>query len=122
VSKTIRLLFDPPQSLHRIEVLFVETARERVQEFVLRWASEVGGPLREIVRQHFHFSPGGAVQDMESFSVSLTKCAHTRTSHRSGPRRWNCGCYVGVDAPRVRSYSSSVRAAFAKDGLKLSPL
>ena len=71
-EQTIRLLFDSPQSLRRIEVLFVETARERVQEFVLRWASEVGGPLREIVRQQFHFSPGGAVQELESFSVSLT--------------------------------------------------
>jgi len=70
-EQTIRLLFDAPQNLHRIEVLFIEEARERVQEFVLRWATEVG-PFREIVRQQFHFSPGGAVRELESFSVSLT--------------------------------------------------
>lgn len=53
-----------------IEVLFLENARERAQEFVLRWATEVG-PLREIVRQQYHFSPSGAVREVETFTVSL---------------------------------------------------
>lgn len=71
-EQTIRLLFDTPQDLCRIEVLFIEEARERGQEFVLRWAAE-GGPMREIVRQQFHFSPGGAGREFESYAVSLTK-------------------------------------------------
>jgi hypothetical protein len=70
-DQTIRLVFDAPQQVRRIEVLFVEDTRERAQEFVLRYGSEAA-PLREIVRQQFHFSPGGAVRELESFSVSLT--------------------------------------------------
>jgi hypothetical protein len=69
-AQTIRLLFDSPQNLRRIELLFVEELRERSQEFVLRRSSE-SGPLQEIVRQQFHFSPGGAVRQLESFTVSL---------------------------------------------------
>lgn len=70
-EQTIRLLFDSPQTLQRIELLFIEDAHERDQEFVLRYATGAG-PLQEIVRQQFHFSPGGAVRELECYSVTLT--------------------------------------------------
>src|SRR5687767_5113526 len=53
--QTIRLMFDPPRDVRRIQLSFVETETARTQEFVLRWAPE-GGTLREIVRQQWNFS------------------------------------------------------------------
>ena len=70
-EQTIRLLFDSPQTLHRVELLFVEDTCERAQEFVLRYATD-DGSLREVVRQQFNFSPGGTSRELENFSVALT--------------------------------------------------
>ena len=38
---TIRLIFDEPQRLARIALVFEETEAERTQEFVLRWSSKL---------------------------------------------------------------------------------
>ena len=37
-TQTIRLLFDKPQRLTRISLVFEETNTQRTQEFVLRWS------------------------------------------------------------------------------------
>ena len=68
--QTISLLFDTPQEIRRIAVLFVEQAEERSQEFALRYSSarETG---REIVRQQWGFSPNGSAQESEDYSVEL---------------------------------------------------
>jgi len=50
-TQTIRLLFDQPQSLRRISLVFEETETARTQEFVLRWSPDGGRSFREIVRQ-----------------------------------------------------------------------
>ncbi len=39
-EQQIRIIFDQPVSVHRIELRFHETGCERTQEFVLRWSSE----------------------------------------------------------------------------------
>src|ERR1700745_590286 len=49
-TQTIRLVFDEPQELKRISLVFEENQITRTQEFVLRASSNPGGPLREIVR------------------------------------------------------------------------
>jgi hypothetical protein len=49
-SQTIRLVFDHPQQLKRIWLVFEEKESARTQEFVLRWSSD-GNSFREIVRQ-----------------------------------------------------------------------
>lgn len=41
-SQTIRLLFDRPQRLKHISLVFEETETARTQEFVLRWSPEGG--------------------------------------------------------------------------------
>src|SRR5438445_5967998 len=41
-SQTIRLLFDQPQRLRRISLVFEETETQRTQEFVLRWSPDGG--------------------------------------------------------------------------------
>src|ERR1700686_3841939 len=41
-TQTIRLIFDEPQRLRRIWLVFEETEAERSQEFVLRWFADGG--------------------------------------------------------------------------------
>src|SRR6266576_1814023 len=70
--QSIRLIFDQPQSLRRISLVFEETATERTQEFVLRWSAEGGRSFREIVRQQWNFSPPNAIREVEQFQVELS--------------------------------------------------
>ena len=56
IGQTIRLLFDEPQELRRISLVFEEDEMMRTQEFVMRWSSDPGGPFREIARQQWNFS------------------------------------------------------------------
>ena len=69
--QTIRLIFDRPQNIERIELTFDENASARTQEFVLRWMPKMGQP-REIVRQQWNFSPPATVHEAENFSVQLS--------------------------------------------------
>ncbi|HEY3168958.1 MAG TPA: hypothetical protein VGK57_17120, partial [Candidatus Binatia bacterium] len=50
-QQTVRLLFDEPQRVRRIHLVFQENEQERTQQFVLRWSSDRGQSYREIVRQ-----------------------------------------------------------------------
>lgn len=69
-TQVIRLIFDRPQNIERIELEFDENDAARTQEFVLRWMPNVGQP-REIVRQQWNFSPPATVHEAENFSVQL---------------------------------------------------
>jgi hypothetical protein len=69
--QTIRLVFDPPQSLHRIRLEFSEGTAERTQEYVLRWSADGGKEFTDIVRQQWNFSPGGATRQVEDRRVDL---------------------------------------------------
>ena len=71
-TQTIRLIFDEPQSLRRISLVFEETETERTQEFVLRWSADEGRSFREIVRQQWNFSPPNAIREVEEFQVALS--------------------------------------------------
>jgi XRCC1 N terminal domain len=70
--QTIRILFDEPQTLHRIRLVFVESAAPRTQEFVLRWSGDRAQSFREIVRQQWNFSPDGATREVEDYGVAIT--------------------------------------------------
>src|SRR3989442_3531339 len=63
-TQTIRLLFDQPQRLTRISLVFEETETERTQEFVLRWPPDSGGSFREIMRQQWDFSPLNTILEL----------------------------------------------------------
>jgi hypothetical protein len=67
----IRLLFDAPQKLSRIRLVFVEEGRGRTQEFVLRWSADGGQSYREVVRQQFTFSPPDTAREVEDYRVAL---------------------------------------------------
>lgn len=70
-AQTIRLIFEPPQALRRILLEFSETSADRTQEYVLRWSADGGHEFRDVVRQQWNFSPGGATHQVEELSVDL---------------------------------------------------
>ena len=69
--QTIRLVFDQPQRLRRINLVFNEAETRRTQEFVLRWRSEADPGFREIVRQQWNFSPPQTAREIEDYQVDL---------------------------------------------------
>jgi hypothetical protein len=69
--QVIRLLFDRPQKLNRIWLVFEETEVERTQEFVLKWSPDHGQSFRDIVRQQWNFSPPGTIRETEDYAVKL---------------------------------------------------
>jgi hypothetical protein len=71
----VRLLFDEPQNLRMIHLVFEEHEQERLQEYTLRWSSGAGQPSREIVRQQYTFSPPTTTREVEDFQVDLDSCA-----------------------------------------------
>jgi hypothetical protein len=74
-EQTVRLLFEAPQRLRRIRLLFREEKETRTQEFVLRWSPTTESSWRDIVRQQYHFSPSGATEEIEEYQVELEDVA-----------------------------------------------
>ena len=71
-TQTVRLIFDEPQRLTRISLVFEETETERTQEFVLRWSGDGGRSFREIVRQQWNFSPPNTSREVEEYQFDLS--------------------------------------------------
>src|SRR5713101_4507374 len=71
-TQTIRLIFDEPQRLRRISLVFEENEMNRTQEFVLRWSRDGGRSFREIVRQQWNFSPPDTTREVEEYQVELS--------------------------------------------------
>jgi hypothetical protein len=71
--QVIKLFFDEPQAIRRIQLHFVDSA-ERSQEIALY--AGTGAELREIVRQQWNFSPNGTTEELEDYTVDL----HTITA------------------------------------------
>lgn len=70
-EQTIRILFDDPQKIRSIRLLFREKDQERMQEFVLRWQPANEQSYREIVRQQYNFSPPHTKEESEEYTVEL---------------------------------------------------
>src|ERR1700758_2643633 len=70
-EQTVRLLFEAPQRLKRIRLLFREEKEARAQEFVLRWSPTAESSWRDVVRQQYHFSPSGATEEIDEYQVEL---------------------------------------------------
>ena len=70
-QQTLRLLFDRPQTLRRIRLRFCEPTVARTQQFTLGWAASHTGAVKEIVRQQWNFSPGGATEEVEDYQAPL---------------------------------------------------
>jgi uncharacterized protein involved in type VI secretion and phage assembly len=70
-TQVIRLIFDEPQKLKRIRLVFEDAESTRTQEFVLRWSSDTERSFREIVRQQWNFSQPDAVRETEDYAVEI---------------------------------------------------
>lgn len=70
-TQVIRLIFDEPQKLKRIRLVFEDAESTRTQEFVLRWSSDTERSFREIVRQQWNFSQPNAVRETEDYAVEI---------------------------------------------------
>ena len=70
-QQTIRLVFDQPQRLSRIWLLFIEPDTARTQEFVHRWSAD-GRAFRDIVRQQWNFGPPETIREAEDYRVNLS--------------------------------------------------
>jgi hypothetical protein len=79
-QQLVRLMFDKPQNLRLIHLVFDEHEQERLQEYTLRWCSSVGQPYREIVRQQYNFSPPSTSREIEDYKVNLDSCAELELS------------------------------------------
>ena len=71
-SQTIRLVFDHPQRLRCISLVFEENETARTQDFVLRWSPDGGSSVKEIVRQQWNFNPPDSVREVETYQVELS--------------------------------------------------
>lgn len=74
-EQTIRLLFDRPQRLTRVWLLFIEPDTPRTQEFVLRWAPSGGRSVQDIIRQQWTFGPPDTIREVEDYRVDLAEVA-----------------------------------------------
>ena len=70
-EQSIRLLFDEPKDLRRIQLRFSEPSVERTQQFSLHWADSQTGPFRQIVRQQWNFNPRNSTMELEDYKVDL---------------------------------------------------
>jgi hypothetical protein len=69
--QTIRLVFDQPQRLKQISLVFEEKETSRMQEFVLRWSADGGTSFGEIVRQQWNFNPPETIREVEEYQIEL---------------------------------------------------
>jgi predicted ATP-grasp superfamily ATP-dependent carboligase len=65
------LLFDQPQRITCISLVFEESEIARTQEFVLQWSGDDERPLKEIVRQQWNFTPPETICEAEEYQVEL---------------------------------------------------
>lgn len=73
--QVIRLNFDAPQTVRRIQIHFVDSSADRSQEFavyVRSGARSAGRDLREVRRQQFTFSLVGSHEELEDYTLDLS--------------------------------------------------
>ena len=70
-KQTIRLFFDTPQRIRRIQLRFLEQHVERTQQFTLQWSKDKADALRPLFQQQWNFSPGGSTGQIEDYGVEI---------------------------------------------------
>ena len=80
--QTIRLLFDHPQTIQLIRLVFKEKEFARTQEFVLRWLPQGTSAWKDVVRQQWNFSPPTSENECEEYNVDLPSATGLELSVR----------------------------------------
>jgi len=68
-EQTLRLIFDAPQRLTHIRLIFQEDQQQRTQQFLLRWCAD--GHCHDIARQQYNFSLPNSTIEIEDLHVDL---------------------------------------------------
>jgi hypothetical protein len=71
-TQTIRLIFDQPQGLTRIALVFEETETERTQGFVLRWSRDGGRAFPINCAPAVEFQSPKTPREVEEYQVELS--------------------------------------------------
>jgi hypothetical protein len=71
-EQTIRLIFDEPQRIKRIQLCFMESDVERTQQFTLHWSPDQMGEMRPLIEREWNFSPAGSTVEIETYEADLT--------------------------------------------------
>ena len=70
-EQTIRIIFDQPQTIQHIFLMFDEHEQSRTQEFILLSQADNDDSFHEILRQQYHFSPPTTTREIEHYTVNL---------------------------------------------------
>ena len=70
-EQTVKIVFDTPQDIHMIRLIFTEFELERTQEYALSYSLDNDKSYQEIVRQQWTFSPNGSTTQSEEHQVDL---------------------------------------------------
>jgi len=74
-TQIIRLLFDEPQTIRTVRLVFKEERDARTQEFLLRWLPHGTESWKDVVRQQWNFSPPQTVEEREVYKLDLASVA-----------------------------------------------
>jgi hypothetical protein len=80
--QTIRLLFNHPQTIRVIRLVFKEKEFARTQEFVLRWLPQEMRTWKDVLRQQWNFSPPVTEGECEEYKVGLPSATGLELSIR----------------------------------------
>jgi hypothetical protein len=70
-EQTIRLIFDEPQRIKRIQLCFMESDVERTHKFTLHWSPDQTVEMRPLLEQEWNFSPTGSTVEIENYEADL---------------------------------------------------
>jgi hypothetical protein len=96
-DQQIRIVFDRPMPVRRIQVRFAEPAVDRTHEFTLRWYGADGAPGL-IARQQWNFSPAGSTVEFEDYHLDLKSVYALELNIRPG---LNGGAIANLDCWRI---------------------
>ena len=96
-DQQIRIVFDAPTSVRRIQLRFIEPTVERTHEFTLCWYGADAKP-NLIARQQWNFSPDGSTVEFEDYHVDLEGVSMLELDIRPG---LNGGAVASLDCWRV---------------------
>ena len=77
-EQTLVLAFDVPQTIRTVGLEIEETEESRTQELQLAVSRDGEKTYRELLRQEFHFAPGGSTYEREEWTINAEGVTHLR--------------------------------------------
>ena len=102
-EQMIEVRFHRPTAVRRLRVRSIETEASRTQEMTVWACLHRGERHREVLRQQFNFSPGGATDEIEEYGLELDDVSAIQV--RVVPSIDGCYATAHVSELRVASVS-----------------